>query len=96
MQKTKNRPGYKKTKVGWIPEEWHCTRLGDVFEKRNVRGTDGAPVFSVSQEHGLVPRDSLDRRVETNLSSRKSPLVEPGDIACNTMRMWQGAEGAQP
>ena len=22
-----NRPGYKKTKVGWIPEEWECVRL---------------------------------------------------------------------
>jgi type I restriction enzyme S subunit len=23
------RPGYKKTKVGWIPEEWECVSIGD-------------------------------------------------------------------
>lgn len=23
-KRNKNRPGYKKTKVGWIPEEWEC------------------------------------------------------------------------
>ncbi|MFP4451960.1 MAG: restriction endonuclease subunit S, partial [Desulfobacterales bacterium] len=91
MQKNKNKPGYKKTKVGWIPEDWKCCRLGDVFEKRNAHGTDEAPVFSVSQEHGLVPRGSLERRVESNLSASDSLLVEPGDIAYNMMRMWQGA-----
>ncbi|MFO7535924.1 MAG: restriction endonuclease subunit S [Kiritimatiellia bacterium] len=27
-----NRPGYKKTKVGWIPEEWECVPLGEVYD----------------------------------------------------------------
>lgn len=26
-----NRSGYKKTKVGWIPEEWLCVRFSEVF-----------------------------------------------------------------
>jgi type I restriction enzyme S subunit len=26
--RNENRPGYKKTKVGWIPEEWECIPLG--------------------------------------------------------------------
>ncbi len=25
-----NRPGYKETKVGWIPEEWDSGRVGEV------------------------------------------------------------------
>ncbi|MBW2560918.1 MAG: restriction endonuclease subunit S, partial [Deltaproteobacteria bacterium] len=25
-----NRPGYKKTKVGWLPEEWKVRRLGSI------------------------------------------------------------------
>lgn len=25
-----NKPGYKETKVGWIPDEWQCTRLADI------------------------------------------------------------------
>jgi type I restriction enzyme S subunit len=24
------RPGYKKTRVGWIPEAWECARFGDI------------------------------------------------------------------
>jgi len=89
--KNKNRSGYKKTKVGWIPEDWECVRLGRVFERRNARGTEGIPVFSVTQDRGLIGRDVLDRRVETKLSPEDSLLVEPGDIAYNMMRMWQGA-----
>ena len=27
MQKNKNRPGYRKTKVGWIPEDWNVLAL---------------------------------------------------------------------
>jgi len=27
-KRNENRPGYKKAKVGWIPEEWECIRLG--------------------------------------------------------------------
>src|SRR5690554_3267482 len=31
-KRNENRPGYKKTKVGWIPEEWECYRLDEVAE----------------------------------------------------------------
>lgn len=31
-ERNKNRPGYKKTKVGWIPEEWKTARLGTVAD----------------------------------------------------------------
>lgn len=30
MQKNENRPGYKKTKVGWIPHEWECGALSEI------------------------------------------------------------------
>jgi len=29
----KNRPGYKKTKIGWIPEEWNLIKQMDVYLK---------------------------------------------------------------
>ena len=31
-ERNKNRLGYKKTKVGWIPEEWKTARLGTVAD----------------------------------------------------------------
>jgi type I restriction enzyme S subunit len=30
--RNQNRPGYKETKVGWIPEEWECVRLKEVSD----------------------------------------------------------------
>jgi len=91
MQKNENRPGYKKTKIGWIPEEWGCVPLGEVFSERRTRGEPGLHVFSVTQDRGLVRRDRVDRRVASTLTSEECLLVEPGDFAYNMMRMWQGA-----
>jgi len=31
-KRNENRPGYKKTKVGWIPKEWECVRLKEVSD----------------------------------------------------------------
>ena len=31
-KRNENRPGYKKTRVGWIPEKWECTKLGIVVD----------------------------------------------------------------
>ena len=33
--RNEGRPGYQKTKVGWIPEEWECVRFGDVVRIGN-------------------------------------------------------------
>lgn len=87
----KNRPGYAKTKVGWIPNDWKCVHLGEVFEERTRKGKDGLPIYSVTMEHGLVPRSTLDRKMAPNIEAEFSLLVEDGDIAYNMMRMWQGA-----
>jgi type I restriction enzyme, S subunit len=32
MKRNENRPGYKSTKIGWIPEEWECERLDSLSE----------------------------------------------------------------
>lgn len=31
-KRNENRPGYKNTKVGWIPEEWKILSAGEVFD----------------------------------------------------------------
>jgi hypothetical protein len=36
MQKKANRPGYKKTKVGWIPKDWDCVPFARLFEEVKV------------------------------------------------------------
>jgi len=91
LLKNEKRPGYKKTKVGWIPDDWKCVPLGQVFKKRTARGKQGVPVFSVTQDRGMIRRSSLERRTGNDVTADKSLLVEPGDVAYNMMRMWQGA-----
>ncbi|MDD3538022.1 MAG: restriction endonuclease subunit S [Eubacteriales bacterium] len=36
MLKNENRPGYKKTKVGWIPDDWKCVPFATVFDLKMV------------------------------------------------------------
>jgi type I restriction enzyme, S subunit len=68
-------------------------RLGDLFESRRERGLPGMPLLSVTLTDGLVDRDDMDRKQDTTLTPEEHLLVKPGDIAYNTMRMWQGAFG---
>jgi type I restriction enzyme S subunit len=49
--------------------------------------------MSVTQDQGLSDRSILDRRTDSALAPEQHLLVKPGDIAYNTMRMWQGAFG---
>ena len=67
--------------------------LGEVFASSREKGKAGLPLLSVTLNNGLVIRDSLDRRTETNLSADDHLLVKKGDIAYNMMRVWQGALG---
>jgi len=68
-------------------------RLGDLFTNRREKGYPGLPTLSVTLNDGLVNREDLVRRQDTNLEPEEHLLVKPGDIAYNMMRMWQGAFG---
>lgn len=76
-----------------LPEGWQQCRLGDLFENRKERGKAELPILSVTMNDGLVERDELDRKQDSALSAEEHRLVKAGDIAYNTMRMWQGAFG---
>lgn len=67
--------------------------LGELFKSSRKKGEEGLPLLSVTLNDGLIVRDQLDRRTETNLESSEHLLVQSGDIAYNMMRVWQGALG---
>lgn len=69
------------------------TYLGELFKSSRKKGEEGLPLLSVTLNDGLVERDQLDRRTETNLEANEHLLVQSGDIAYNMMRVWQGALG---
>ncbi len=68
-------------------------RLGDFFCQRKEKGRPGLPLFSVTMNNGLVHRDTLERKTDSNLAEDEHLLIKEGDIAYNMMCMWQGASG---
>lgn len=68
-------------------------KLGDLFRSRREKGVPGLPTVSVTMSNGLVDRESLEKKTDTNLADEEHLLVKKGDIAYNMMRMWQGAAG---
>lgn len=80
MQKNENRPGYKKTKVGWIPDEWALVRAREVCTVI-TKGTTPR-----SRNHGKVAQPVPYLRVQ-NLSFDGTLLFEKDrlfvDKACH-------------
>lgn len=76
-----------------LPEGWKHIKFGQAFETSREKGNPSLPTLSVTLTDGLVARDSLDRKMETNLEPDEHLLVRRDDIAYNMMRMWQGASG---
>ena len=70
---------------------WEESKLGTIFKHKKDKGYSDLPVLSVTIEGKIVPRNSLNRNVEDRTGPEKCFRVDPGDIAYNTMRMWQGA-----
>jgi type I restriction enzyme S subunit len=84
-----NRPGYKKTKAGWIPEDWNCVSLEQVAyvqtglaknKKKNLQNPIERPYLRVAN----VQDNYLDLReiktIEVESSNIKRYLLEYGDV----------------
>ncbi|GGN36673.1 MULTISPECIES: restriction endonuclease subunit S [Marinomonas] len=73
--------------------EWKIKRGKDLFLNSRVKGEDGLPIYSVTLNDGLVPRASLDKKMENDAASGDNLRAQAGDLVYNMMRMWQGALG---
>lgn len=71
--------------------EWRGIRLGAAFTERVERGDDLLPLLSVTQANGVIPQGKAGRRNISSEDQSNYKTVCAGDIAYNTMRMWQGA-----
>jgi type I restriction enzyme S subunit len=68
-----------------------CT-LGDIFDERKDRSSKGR-LLSVTISDGIIPFSSLNRKNNSSKDKTNYKLVLEGDVAYNSMRMWQGASG---
>ena len=69
--------------------EWSERKLGESFEERTEKNRGDLPLLSLG-ENGLVLQSETDRKDNSNADKSKYLRVAIGDIAYNTMRMWQG------
>jgi len=77
-------------KKGQLPEVWEEIRAKKMFARRSVKNCGKETVFSVTQNVGVVPRDSLDRKINmTDSNTDTYKLVEPGDSVIS-LRLFQG------
>ena len=91
---------YKDSEVEWlgeIPAEWESDRVFSVFNERVERGNAGLPILNISIKNGVrEERPDGDREQRTIEDRTAYKRAAAGDIAYNTMRMWQGAVGNVP
>ena len=75
------------------PNTWQEFELGDIFIERTQTGESGERLLSVTMNGGVIDRDDVGRKDTSTEDKSRYNLVLPGDIAYNTMRMWQGVAG---
>lgn len=69
--------------------EWIQKTLGESFEERSEKNRSDLPLLSLGED-GLVYQSETARKDNSNADKSKYLRVATGDIAYNTMRMWQG------
>jgi type I restriction enzyme S subunit len=69
---------------------WESKRLGDLFSNRQETGLTSLQLLSLMDKEGIVPQEESNRKNNSNSDKSKYLRVVPGDIAYNTMRMWEG------
>ena len=73
--------------------EWEEKKFGEIFTERTERSKGGESLLSVTIAQGIVKQNETDKRNIASENKSNYKIVKKNDLAYNTMRMWQGAEG---
>lgn len=76
-------------------DAWKQVKIKDCFTERSERSAEGE-LISVTINSGVVKASDLDRKDNSSSDKSNYKVVKVGDIAYNSMRMWQGASGFSP
>lgn len=87
------RPSAPELRFPEFKSPWKPARASDAFRNSKARGEAGLPIYSVTQDRGLIRRDSLERHMGADAADETNLRAQPGDLVYNMMRMWQGAVG---
>lgn len=97
LEKCFPKKGEKVPKIRFsgFTDDWKQRKLGACFEERCENMPDGE-LISVTISDGIKKFSELGRHDNSNQDKSKYKKVCIGDIAYNSMRMWQGASGYSP
>jgi type I restriction enzyme S subunit len=91
---------YKDSGLPWlgsVPAHWRVVRNGSLFGQRSQTGFGELPILEVSLKTGVQVRAfGGTKRKQVMSDFAKYKRAAKGDLAYNTMRMWQGALGVCP
>jgi type I restriction enzyme S subunit len=77
-----------------LPEGWQLLPNIAIFQERKERGTENEEMLSISAIRGIVKSSDYENRKDrTSDDKSQYLLVKEGDLAYNTMLMWDGAVG---
>ena len=100
MYDSKPYPDMIDSGVSWlgdVPRHWEVLPNRAVFTEINERGHPNEDMLSVTITRGIIQQRALldegSKKDSSNLDKSAYKLVQPGDIAYNKMRAWQGAIG---
>lgn len=82
--------GMPRTYEERVPVDWEFPKTEEVFESYSIKNRPEEPVLSVTQDQGVVRRDSLERLIQAddaNVVTYK--LIEPGSFVIS-LRSFQG------
>ncbi len=88
---------YKDSGVDWlgdVPAYWTMPPLWSLFRRVKRTGFPEEELLSVYRDYGVIVKSSRDdnfNKPSDDLDSYQ--LVEPGDLAINKMKAWQGSVG---
>ncbi len=93
-------PAMKDSGVEWlgdVPEHWEVLPNRAMFDEVKDRGYPDEQMLSVTIKKGVIRQSALlettSKKDSSNLDKSNYKVVQPGDIAYNKMRAWQGAIG---
>ena len=90
-------PSYKNIDYDYVkqlPHDWQLLPNIAIFQERIERGTEKEETLSISAIRGIVKSSDYENRKDrTSDDTSQYLLVKEGDLAYNTMLMWDGAIG---
>ena len=83
--------------LGEVPEHWDLLPNRAIFKELKERDHPREPLLSITINRGVICQQDLlknsFKKDSSNVDKSAYKLVQPGDIAYNKMRAWQGAIG---